>query len=73
MTRRGRKTLLHFPRLRYSESLETALQDADLVLLLTEWQVYKEINPSHSLALVSQPNIVDGRNALDTSAWEMAG
>ena len=62
-----------FPALGFSEDIEGALKDADLVLHLTEWQVYRELDPAKMAKLVANPIIIDGRNALDREAWIAAG
>jgi len=62
-----------FPALGFSEDIEGALKDADLVLHLTEWQVYRELDPAKMAKLVANPIIIDGRNALDRESWIAAG
>ena len=62
-----------FPTLNYSESIEECIQGADLVLHLTEWKVYRELDPSLLISMVAQPIIIDGRNALDRDKWRDAG
>ena len=62
-----------FPTLNYSESIEECVQGADLVLHLTEWKVYRELDPSLLISMVAQPIIIDGRNALDRDKWREAG
>lgn len=62
-----------FPELNYADSIETALKEADMVLHLTEWREFQSLDPKMAIGLVAQPNIIDGRNALDKSAWEGAG
>jgi UDPglucose 6-dehydrogenase len=62
-----------FPALGFSEDIEGALKGADLVLHLTEWQVYRELDPAKMAKLVANPIIIDGRNALDREAWIAAG
>ena len=64
---------LRFPALGYSEDISTTLADADLVLHLTEWKLYRELDPSKLLPLVSHARIIDGRNALDRDKWRNAG
>ena len=54
-----------FPELPLEPDLETALHRADAVLLLTEWQAYRELDPHATKAFVSAPRILDGRNVLD--------
>ena len=62
-----------FPALGFSEDIEGALKGADLVLHLTEWKVYRELDPAKMAKLVANPVIIDGRNALDREAWIAAG
>ena len=62
-----------FPALGFAEEIEDALAGADLVLHLTEWKVYRELDPVKMKSLVANPIIIDGRNALDREAWIAAG
>jgi UDPglucose 6-dehydrogenase len=62
-----------FPALNYSDSIEECVTGADLVLHLTEWKLYREIDPAHLISLVNQPIMIDGRNALDREKWRAAG
>jgi UDPglucose 6-dehydrogenase len=66
----ARKT---FPLLGYAMSAEEALLGADLVLHLTEWRQFREIDPARARSLVSRPRIVDGRGVLDADGWTAAG
>ena len=50
-----------------------AVQDVDVVLLLTEWQEYRELDPVELRNLVRTPNIIDGRNVLEPARWIEAG
>lgn len=68
-----RNSAMRFPRLTYSPSIQEALRDAEIVLLLTEWKEFNEIEPEFAASLVSQKRILDGRNVLDASKWENAG
>lgn len=62
-----------FPTLDYATSLEDALTGADLVILATEWQEFKELDPQWAAKLVAKQNIIDGRNVLDLYTWRSAG
>ena len=62
-----------FPTLSYSESIEQCIEGAELVLHLTEWKVYQELDPSLLINMVARPLIIDGRNALDRDRWRDAG
>lgn len=61
------------PELHTEENLEKTLQDADLVMLLTEWKEYKNYNPLEAKKLVKTPTVIDGRNVLDSCLWQTAG
>jgi UDPglucose 6-dehydrogenase len=62
-----------FPELQYVQDVETALQNADIVLLLTEWQEYRELDPHVLAGTVATARILDGRNVLDPAKWRAAG
>jgi UDPglucose 6-dehydrogenase len=62
-----------FPALKYAETVTDCLAGADLVLHLTEWREYRELDPVALLSLVKTPRIIDGRNVLDRDKWKLAG
>ena len=62
-----------WPQLDYADSPEEAAERADAVLLLTEWQQYRELDPVAFGRVVRQKRVLDGRNALDRTRWEAAG
>ncbi|NDA57703.1 MAG: UDP-glucose/GDP-mannose dehydrogenase family protein [Actinobacteria bacterium] len=62
-----------FAHLDFSESIEGCISGADVILHLTEWKIYREINPSDIKSQVNQAIIIDGRNALDRDLWVKAG
>jgi UDPglucose 6-dehydrogenase len=62
-----------FAQLDFSESIEGCIAGADVILHLTEWKIYREINPSAIKSQVNQAIIIDGRNALDRDLWVKAG
>jgi UDPglucose 6-dehydrogenase len=62
-----------FPNLKYSEVIEDAIKDADLILHLTEWKEYRQIDPAAISSLVKSKIIIDGRNMLDRALWRNAG
>ncbi len=61
------------PELDYAESVTDCVAGADVVLHLTEWAQYRELDPAALLDLVAEPVIIDGRNALDVARWQSAG
>ncbi|QCO99612.1 UDP-glucose/GDP-mannose dehydrogenase family protein [Arthrobacter sp. 24S4-2] len=62
-----------FPELQYVPDLDAAIANADALLLLTEWQQYRAIDPYEIGAQVSSLRILDGRNVLDAAKWRAAG
>jgi len=55
------------------DNVEDVFDGADLVLHLTEWKVYRELNPQVIADKVNQKRIIDGRNCLDLDLWTKAG
>ena len=64
---------LLYPQLSYATTALEAAHGADLVLLLTEWAEFREMDPGVLGAAVAARRIVDGRNALDPPTWRAAG
>ncbi|AXI81323.1 UDP-glucose dehydrogenase family protein [Peterkaempfera bronchialis] len=62
-----------FPALAYADSALEAAQGAHVVLHLTEWQEFREMDPEALGSVVSERRILDGRNVLDPVAWRAAG
>ncbi|WP_436738552.1 UDP-glucose dehydrogenase family protein [Streptomyces sp. BBFR102] len=62
-----------FPTLGYAGSALEAVRGADVVLHLTEWSEFRELDPAELAAAVSTPILLDGRNALDPEVWRKAG
>jgi UDPglucose 6-dehydrogenase len=61
------------PELTFAESAFEAATGADLVVLLTEWTEFREIDPAVLGEIVSRRRILDGRHALDRDVWSAAG
>ncbi|MFI6320493.1 UDP-glucose dehydrogenase family protein [Nonomuraea sp. NPDC050556] len=61
------------PELNYATSAIEAARGAHVVLLLTEWQEFVDLDPEELGSVVATRKIVDGRNALDVPAWRAAG
>ena len=59
-------------QLAYASTTE-ALTGAEVVVLLTEWREYRDLDPTEVGALASGRIVVDGRNVLDPQAWRAAG
>lgn len=64
---------MRYPQLRFEVSTRRALEGAELVLLLTEWDEYQRLSPTIAGGLVRRRVILDARNVLDAVAWESEG
>jgi len=84
LAKRGANVVIHdpkaiykakerFPHLHFSDDLNQAALGAELVLHLTEWLEYRELDPAELGRLVSRRRIIDGRNALSPAKWQNAG
>ena len=62
-----------FPKLGFAASVEECVKDSDLILHLTEWREYRELDPKALSSLVKKKIVIDGRNALDRDKWRSAG
>jgi UDPglucose 6-dehydrogenase len=61
------------PLLNYTTEVQKAFEGAELAIHLTEWQDYQHLDPAHLSTLVTTPQILDARNALDIDHWRSAG
>ena len=62
-----------FPTLTYCSVIEDACRNTDLIVLATEWDEYRSIDPRLFLSLVREPRMLDARNAVDYDFWSEAG
>jgi|SRR4051812_14876300 UDPglucose 6-dehydrogenase len=62
-----------FPKLNYALSTFDACKGADVVLVLTEWDEFRNIKPEELGAVTRSKRIVDARNCLDPQLWRAAG
>ena len=64
---------VRYPQLGYAADAPDAATGADIVLHLTEWREFRDMDPEVLGAVVRERRIVDGRNALDAERWRAAG
>ena len=62
-----------WPPREYADTADEAGERDDAVLVLTEWQDYRALDPTEFGRVVKQKRVLDGRNALDREAWVAAG
>jgi UDPglucose 6-dehydrogenase len=61
------------PGLDYRRSVEDACRGAELVMVLTEWEEFAELDPVALADVVAVPRVLDGRLVLDAEKWHAAG
>jgi len=61
------------PELDYCDEAEKACEQADVVLHLTEWSEYRNLDPVRLRSVVRAARILDGRNVLPLGQWRAAG
>ena len=64
---------VRYPDLSYAASAVDAATGADVVLHLTEWREFRDMDPAALSGVVRERRVVDGRNALDPALWRAAG
>ncbi|OFJ57165.1 UDP-glucose 6-dehydrogenase [Corynebacterium sp. HMSC076C10] len=63
----------NFPTLEYAPSIEAALEGSEMVVVATEWQQFRDIDPVAVKKLVKRAAVLDGRNCLPADQWRAAG
>ena len=53
------------PKVRYVSDVYAAADDADLIVILTEWNEFAEINFEEVKKRMRTPSVIDGRNIYD--------
>lgn len=67
------KTSAIFPELRYCRDPYEAAKDADALLILTEWEEFRQLDWKRVSTVMARPTVIDGRNLLDPTAMEELG
>ncbi len=57
----------------YKNDAYAVMKDADLLLILTEWNEFKELDLEKVKKLMKTPNIIDARNLYDPEQMKQAG
>ena len=55
------------------QSVLESANDSDVILLVTEWPEFKELDAQLVAEKMRSKNVVDARNLLDEVAWRSAG
>jgi UDPglucose 6-dehydrogenase len=67
------KAVAAYPQLKQAGSAEAAARDADVLLVLTEWDEFRDADPDILGKAVRRRNVLDARHALDPARWRAAG
>ena len=62
-----------FEQVTYLNNSYDVLQDVDCLVILTEWDSFRELDKSKMKELMKSPNIVDGRNIYDPKEMRNIG
>lgn len=60
-------------KIAYADDMYSALKDADVLAVLTEWQDFKALDLAQAAQLMKHKNIVDCRNLLDANTAKING
>lgn len=69
----ARNVQREFPGLHCADTLLEAADGADLLMHLTEWEEFQDLDPRVLDGVVARKYLLDGRNALDAARWRRAG
>jgi len=62
-----------FPTLGYGTSVDEAVEECDVLLVLTEWKQFVEADPQRLAGLTRTPRVIDARGKLSADRWRAAG
>ena len=62
-----------FPSIKLCENPYEALTDADALMILTEWHVFRTVDMQKVKKLMASKNIFDGRNIYDVNNMKKLG
>jgi UDPglucose 6-dehydrogenase len=62
-----------FHELHLTKDLDVAVSEADLVIVVTDWPEYRDLDPAHLAGKVNTQNLIDSRSILQSSKWAKDG
>lgn len=62
-----------FPAIEYCDDTYQAVENADAIIVMTEWDVFKHMNLERVRSLVAQPLLIDARNIVNTDELTALG
>jgi UDPglucose 6-dehydrogenase len=61
------------PGILYADSVPEAVRDAELVVVATEWDEYRDLDPAALATITPARAVLDARGVLDPAHWSAAG
>ena len=61
------------PKVKYAKDMYEVAKDADLVIVITDWNEFKEIDLGKIKSMMKTPNIIDTRNIYDPATIKEMG
>jgi UDPglucose 6-dehydrogenase len=61
------------PELQYADSAVEAAKGSEVVLVLTDWSEFADLDPHELGSVTAEKRIIDGRYVLEPSTWRAAG
>jgi UDPglucose 6-dehydrogenase len=61
------------PTLDAARTVEDACTGADVVMVLTDWQQFRDLDPTVIASMTRQRILVDGRHAMPADLWIKSG
>jgi UDPglucose 6-dehydrogenase len=69
----GKRILKDVPEVKFTTDVYETAKDADLLIVVTEWNEFKEINLTKIKELMAKPNLIDGRNIYEPEKVKALG
>lgn len=60
-------------RIKYAQNAKDCLTDADLAIIVTEWDEFRKLTPNDFLSIMKTPWVFDGRRVYDPEQMRSAG
>ncbi|MBS3158934.1 UDP-glucose/GDP-mannose dehydrogenase family protein [Candidatus Woesearchaeota archaeon] len=69
----AKKIFSHVKNLSYANTPYDALKNADVLVIATEWNVFRDLDKEKMKNLLKHPNIIDGRNVYEPEEMRKLG
>ncbi len=62
-----------FEGIEFGDDIYSTVKDAELLIILTDWNEFKEVDLTRIKSLMREPNVIDGRNIYDPQEMKKLG